>query len=392
MGKKKALVIGCGIAGPAVAMFLRRAGVEPHLFEAKAEPDDYAGLFLNVARNGLHVLGELGVDARIRGAGIEMRAMSFASSSGKLLGTVGDDAGPPQGITVKRGLLHRVLREAAEGEGIPVAFGKRLVDLRNERGGVTAVFADGTSAEGDFLVGCDGIHSRVRRLLIPDAPEPSYTGLISFGGFSRGVRVSGRTGIQHMVFGRKAFFGYIAAPDGEIYWFGNLEYPGSPTRRDLMAIPQAEWRRLVDDLYGRERPTVPDIIRGTEGEIGVYPICDLMSVPRWHDGAAVLIGDAIHATSPNAGQGASMALEDALVLAKCVRDAADPGEAFRRFEAVRRERVERIVRASRAIGRQKHAKHPVQAFFRDLLMPVFLKMAGRQSDGWMLDFRETWRD
>jgi flavin-dependent dehydrogenase len=72
MGKKKALVIGCGIAGPAVAMFLRRAGVEPHLFEAKAEPDDYAGLFLNVARNGLHVLGELGVDARIRGAGIEI--------------------------------------------------------------------------------------------------------------------------------------------------------------------------------------------------------------------------------------------------------------------------------------------------------------------------------
>jgi 2-polyprenyl-6-methoxyphenol hydroxylase-like FAD-dependent oxidoreductase len=389
---KKALVIGCGIAGPAVAMFLKRAGVEPRMFEAKEAPDDYAGLFLNVAMNGMAVLEELGVDGEIRREGIEMRAMSFRSGRGKFLGTVGDRAGKPQGYTVKRGFLHQVLREAALREGIRAEFGKRLVHVRMSERGVTAVFDDGTSAEGDVLIGCDGIHSRIRRLTLPDAPEPAYTGLISFGGFARGVKVPHEPGIQHMVFGKKAFFGYMVRGDGEIWWFGNLDVPGSPTRQELQAIPQEEWRRVIDGLYGGELQPVPDIIRATKGEIGVYPIYDMLSVPSWHSGRTALIGDAIHATSPNAGQGASLALEDALALAKCLRDFGSPEEAFRQFERLRRERVEKIVKYSRSIGQRKHATHPVQVFFRDLMLPVFLKQAGRQSQAWIHDYRLSWED
>jgi len=388
---KKVLVIGCGIAGPAVALFLKRAGYEPRIYEAQPGHDDYAGLFLNVARNGMRILRELGVDDRIRREGIELRVMDFRSGSGKWLGKIEDPSGRPQGYTVKRGFLHKVLREAAEREGIPVEFGKKLAGLKTADSGATAVFEDGTQAEGDLVVGCDGIHSRTRRLILPGAAEPDYTGLISFGGFARTAGIPHEPA-QHMVFGRKAFFGYLVKPDGEVYWFGNLDYPGRPTRRELQSIPQEKWRRMLEDLYRDEIHPVPDIIRATESEIGVYPIYDLMTVSSWHSGPVVLIGDAIHATSPNAGQGASLALEDALVLAKCLRDGDRPDEAFRRFDALRRARVEKVVKYSRSIGRRKHATNPVQVFFRDLMLPFFLKRAGRQSNAWLYDYRASWLD
>jgi len=391
MASRKAIIIGCGIAGPAAAIFLKRAGYEPHIFEAQPDHDDYAGLFLNVARNGMRVLRELGVDGRIRGEGIELRAMTFRSGNGKFLGRIEDPSGEPQGYTVKRGFLHRVLREAAESEGIPVTFGRKLRDLRIDPDRVTAEFEDGSCAEGDLLVGCDGIHSITRRLIAPDAAEPAYTGLISFGGFARGVDLPPEPA-QHMVFGKKAFFGYLVKRDGEIYWFGNLDYPGRPKRRELQAVPQAEWRRVIEALYRHDLHPVPEIIRKSESGIGVYPIYDLMSVSRWHKGPVALIGDAIHATSPNAGQGASLALEDALALAKCVRDSATPDQAFRRFEQLRRERVEKVVRYSRSIGRRKHAVNPVQVFFRDLMLPFFLKRAGRDSQAWLYDYRIDWND
>lgn len=155
MSQKRALIIGCGIAGPAVAIFLKRAGYDPCIYEAQEVHNDYTGLFLNVARNGMRVLAELGVDEQIRREGIEMRAMSFHSSNGKYLGTIGERSGEPQGYTVKRGFPHQVLREAALREGIPVEFGRKLVHMQMTDRQVTAFFEDGTSAKGDFLVGCD---------------------------------------------------------------------------------------------------------------------------------------------------------------------------------------------------------------------------------------------
>ncbi|OUS76236.1 FAD-dependent oxidoreductase [Paenibacillus sp. MY03] len=391
--RRQALIIGCGIAGPATALFLKRAGIDPVIYEADNQKDEYAGLFLNLARNGLRVLKELGIDDEIRQAGIPMRAMKMVSGKGKPLGNIGRTSGEPQGYTVKRGILHGVLREEALRQGIPIVFGKKLEKVdTEEKGIVTAFFEDGTSASGDFMVGCDGIHSRTRRLVIPDAPEPSYTGLISFGGFLRGANIPNEHGIQTMVFGKRAFFGYTVRNDGEVYWFGNIDYPGTPTRRDLQSISQAEWRKRIDGLYANDIPPLPEIVRATKEEIGVYPIYDMPPLPVWHNRSVVLLGDAVHATSPNAGQGASLALEDAIVLAQCVRDIPNMEQAFTKFKDLRRERVERIVHYSRSIGQRKHATNPVQVFFRDLMLPMFLKSANKDSHSWMYDYKVDWSD
>src|SRR4030095_8012749 len=122
----RALIIGSAGAGPAVALFLQRAGWDVEIFEAAAEPDAYAGLFLNVATNGLAVLDQLGLRERVVAAGHRSPYMVMWSSTGKRLGTVpnGPAREPERGsVVVRRGILHQVLREAAQKAGIPITFG-----------------------------------------------------------------------------------------------------------------------------------------------------------------------------------------------------------------------------------------------------------------------------
>lgn len=147
-------------------------------------------------------------------------------------------------------------------------------------------------------------------------------------------------------------------PTGEIYWFNNLAYPDEPRRSELEAIPQAAWQQRLLALHSKDQPFIPDIIRATESPIGKYPIYDIPTLPRWHAGPVVLIGDAAHATSPSAGQGTSQALEDAVVLAQCVRDIPNLEDAFAAYEQIRRKRAEKVVsfRGKRGVTKQRQTR------------------------------------
>jgi 2-polyprenyl-6-methoxyphenol hydroxylase-like FAD-dependent oxidoreductase len=393
--QRKAVVVGCGIAGPVAAMFLQRAGVHPVVYEAAETPSDCAGSFLMVTPNGLGVLRTLGVLDDLARHGLPCSGMTMWSSRGRRLGQVRHDHEPggfAGSLLIKRGLLHRVLREEAVRRGIPVEFGRRLVDLTvTDDGGVVAAFEDGTSASGDMLVGSDGIYSRTRQLVEPLAPKPSYTGRISAGGFLHNPAIRPSSDALNLVLGRRAFFGYHVRPSGEVYWFSDLGYPGQPTRRELAATPREEWKQRLLDLHRDDPYPVPDIIRGLDGEFAVYPLYDVPPLPTWHRGPVALIGDAAHATSPYGGQGASMAMESAIVLAKCVRDIPDVGQAFASYQALRKERAERLVRLARRNGRHNKPVGPVAMSVRDLLMPLVLKAAANaRARSWVYTYSVDW--
>jgi FAD-dependent urate hydroxylase len=132
------------------------------------------------------------------------------------------------------------------------------------------------------------------------------------------------------------------------------------------------------------------VLAGTVGEVGAYPIHDVRSTSTWRRGRVTLIGDAAHATSPNEGQGASMALEDAIVLAQCLRDIDDVPSALGTFENLRRSRTERVVAYSRRLGGSKTAG-PVARRLRDLLMPFALKrFASPERMLWLYDHHIDW--
>lgn len=388
----KALIIGGGIAGPVTAMALQKAGIEATVYEAYDSPADTTGFFLNTASNGLDALKAIDLDLAARADGFPIPTLAFWNGRGKELGEVANGVRLDDGtvsVCVKRGELQRVLREETVARGIGYEFGKRLASYVESDGGVVARFDDGTEVGGDLLIGADGIHSRVRRIVAPESPKPSYTGMIGAGGYSRLEELEPTRGVQHFVFGKKAFFGYLVREDGEIYWFANLAHPEA-TSAELAAVPPVEWQRRLLDLFADDLPLINRIIGHSTGAIGAHPIHDIPTSPVWSRGPVVLIGDAAHATSPSAGQGASIACEDAVVLAKCLRDLPDHAGGYAAYERIRRERTEKVVAYARKRGSNKTAG-PVARVFRDLMMPVVLKhFASEKAHEWLYRYHIDW--
>lgn len=385
--KKKALIVGGGIAGPVLAMFLKRIGFDPIVYEGRPEPNDEAGAFLNLAPNGLAVLGALGIGEEIEALGTPTNAIAFYNHRGKKLGE-----NPERTVLLKRGILNRGLRQAAAKRGVPVRFDKKLAGVEvTPRFTVVVGFEDGTQAEGDFLVGCDGIRSTTRRLVFPDAPEPRYTGVLDCGAFTHVPGVAQSDGVMRMTFGKEAFFGYQAVPSGEIYWFQNFHQTAEPKGDELRAIPSAEYRQRLLVMHREDHAPIAEIIRSTEGLIDRWPLYEMPPIPKWHEGPVCLVGDAAHATTPHVGQGASMAMEDAIVLAKCLRDVADTEEAFGAYERMRKERVEKVVEIARRMGNQKSPSGALGRMVRDLVLPFFLNMGVKATEP-VYAYRVDWNE
>jgi FAD-dependent urate hydroxylase len=390
---KKALIVGGGVAGPVAAMALRQAGIDSVVYEAYAGGADDAGSFLTFASNGLDALRTIDAHHLVLSEGFPTPRMTIQNGTGKHLGDVPLGGTLPDGTvsqTLKRADLYRALCDEAVRRGARVEYGKRLVDAETTPGGVTARFEDGTEAVGDLLIGADGIHSRTRRIIDPSAPRARYVPVLNIGGYACDVAVQAEPGTFRMVFGKRAFFGYAVHPSGEIWWFANPPRADEPTGAELAAIGTEQWREMLIDLFAGDDSPAVEIIRSTPGKLAGWATYDLPSVPTWYGGSLIIIGDAAHATAPSSGQGASMAIEDAVVLARCLRDLPDTGQAFAAYERLRRARVERIVAHGARTSNSK-AAGPVARVLRDLMMPLILKrVANGDSLTWMHDYHIDW--
>jgi 2-polyprenyl-6-methoxyphenol hydroxylase-like FAD-dependent oxidoreductase len=390
---RSALVIGGGIAGPVTALALRRAGINATVYEAYSGGDEGIGGMLGIASNGISALDVVGAGDAVRGIGIPVKSMILQSWTGKRLAEFGTLPGLDPTQTVWRHELSKVLREAAQAQGIRYETGKRLVTAEEQADGVTAVFEDGTTARADILVGADGIRSVVRGLIDPSAPGPRYTGLVGIGGRPRG-RISGvplgDTGIMFMIFGKQAFFAYQVYQDGSVGWFANLPRTEPIWHAEAQAIGAEEWLRRLRKTFAEDRTPAPAILQHARPEdlVIVGGLQDMPTVPHWSRGRMVLVGDSAHATSPSSGQGVSVAAESAVELARCLRD-LPIRQAFSRYEAIRRPRVERII-ASAARTNSHKAAGPVGRVIRDTIFPVVIKFAKPDRFAWQFAHRIDW--
>ena len=384
----RALVIGGGIAGPVAAMALQRAGIESTIFEASPGPSDGVGSFLTVASNGLDALRAIDAHLPVVGSGIRTERMVLSSGTGKCLGVL--EAGIPltdgtTTTTIERARLYRGLHDQASQRGIPIVYGKRLLDLEQSPNGVVARFSDGTEEHGGFLVGADGIWSTSRYLLDPEAPRPEYAGLLGIGGVASGGDLDAEPGTFEMVFGKRAFFGFISPRRGRVLWFANLPVRPEPDRAALEAVSPRTWKERLLETFAEDSVPARELIEATDESAFRPGAMHTLEPPRhWHRGRAVLVGDAAHATSPSSGQGASLAIEDAVELARCLRDLPDLFAAFHAYQQLRERRVLRVLRTSRRVNSDK-AAGPFARKIRDAVMPMVLRrMAAPERQLWLL--------
>src|SRR5262249_42935150 len=248
---RTALIIGGGIAGPATAMALQKVGIDPVIYEAYPAGAYGTGAFLTLAPNGIDALRILGADKPALAAGFPTPAITLRSYTGKRLGQTRTGGSLPDGTTshtIKRADLHRVLLDEAASRGRRIEHGKRLIAAEQVGDRVQAAFADGSTAQGDVLIGCDGVHSTVRSIIDPEAPTPTYAGLLNTGGYAHGVQAGNGPGHYEMIFGKRAFFGYVAAPGGQVWGVANLPRPrprpaAGPQRPGLAAAAGRGLRR-----------------------------------------------------------------------------------------------------------------------------------------------------
>lgn len=383
----KVIIIGNGVAGPATALALKMVGINATIYEAYPGPGDAVGTFLGITPNGQDALRTLGVYESVLADGYQTNEFHFATTTGKSYGTV-----PANTITIQRGHLTRALREKALDAGINIEWNKRLRDVQiMDDNNVIAKFEDGSEVAANVLIACDGIHSQVRSVVLPNSPHPAFTGLLSCSAYSRNTSLPSSGGQIEMVFAKKAFFSYLVKPSGDVFWFANLNQSTLPARGELEAKGNEWWHRQLKEAFADDQPFVSDIIDKSQTPIIGYPIYDLATIPQWQKGPVCLIGDAAHAPSPSAGQGASMALEDSLVMAQCLRDITGTKAALTKFVELRKDRAEKIVEQSRRNGSRKTPTSVLGRLMRDLLLPIFLKQGG-DATKWMYDYHIDFAD
>ena len=389
---RKAIIIGAGIAGPIAAILLKRAGFEAQVFEAWPYSTGIGG-GLQIAPNGMHVLAAAGLAEEMIGRGSVAEAFEFYSQSGGRLGAINMNMqqrfGQPA-VNMRRATLNEAIVNRAWCENVELFFEKRLVRIEDRADQpVVAHFADGSSAEGDFLIGADGVHSAVRTHVVPDGPKPFDTGLIGFGGFVPRSLLE-HSGIGQRVqttFGQSGFFGYgfcSSDPEDGVMWWSTQPAPVGIDAATYRAMSQTALKRHLLNFHAGWHDPIPQILEAAEN-ICVTATLDVARLPTWSRGRTVLIGDAAHATSPHAGQGASIALEDALRLAHLLREGEEFSVTFDKFERERRPRTERVVALARRNGNNKREFSPTGAWIRDRMMKLLIPITAPTMD-WMYSY------
>jgi 2-polyprenyl-6-methoxyphenol hydroxylase-like FAD-dependent oxidoreductase len=367
--KGKALVIGGGIGGLAAALGLRRGGWEVEVYERAPEIRE-VGAGLTLWANGLRALELLGVGQAVREVSLPDAEGGVWSREGELLiPATGRELLERYGglVALHRAELQRLLLDALGAEH--VRCGAELAGFAQDARGVTARFADGSEAAGDVLVGADGLRSAVRAGVHGAAP-PVYAGYTSWRAvlpFPVDRLRPGET------WGPGARFGRVPLRDGRVYWYATRNAP------EGARAAGGEKAELREAFRGWHDP-VPALVEATdEGAILRTDLYDRPPLRRWGTGRVTLLGDAAHPMTPNLGQGAGQALEDAVVLARSLADAGDVEPALRRYEAVRAPRANAFVVRSRRVGQIGQWEHPVAVRLRTwLARHVFPRMQAGQ--------------
>lgn len=339
----RVLIVGGGPAGMTAAIALARRGIGCEIVEREVDWRP-AGIGIGLQSPPMRALRDLDVLAPIvdrawHHAVIDMmRPDGVKVAEMPQVNVLGPD--DPPFVTMSRMTLHEVLAERLRSFDVPVRLGVTVAEL--DDGAVT--FTDGTAGAYDLVVGADGVHSAMRQLLVPDAPEPTYAGQVIW---RLDVRKPAQLERYTMMLGQDTRLGLVPiGPERAYVWM--LDSSTGPNR------PPAD--RVLDMLHERLSAfgfVVPEIAAQITdaAQIDFRGLYWLLVPPPWGAGRAVLIGDAAHTTTPQMAWGVGLAIEDGLVLADLVASGADARDLPERLTERRFERCRLVVEGSLQLSR-----------------------------------------
>jgi 2-polyprenyl-6-methoxyphenol hydroxylase-like FAD-dependent oxidoreductase len=343
----KVLIIGGGFSGMAAAIELRKQDIEVDLVEIDPGWRSY-GAGISMGGASMRVLRQLGVIDAFLAEGAASDGVEIFIPTGQKVAELPTPriAGPdvPGNGAIMRPVLARILADATRASGANVRLGCTFSSIEPDGGWVEVAFSDGTRGRYDLVIGADGLYSKVREAIFPDAPQPAYCG----------------QGVWRAVLPRDP------EVNGTMMWMGPKIKPGlNPVSKDEMYLFVTEDRAANDFIDPAEflprlkallAPFPAPLLQRVreqlnEGSQIIYRPLESMFMPSpWYKGRVVLIGDTVHATTPHLASGACIGIEDAIVLAEEVASAGSVDQALDRYLARRWERCRMVVRNSGRLG------------------------------------------
>ncbi|EKM53969.1 uncharacterized protein PHACADRAFT_145505 [Phanerochaete carnosa HHB-10118-sp] len=365
MAPTKVIIVGAGIAGPLLAVFLKQKGYDPVLYE-RTESVSNAGLSLCLQANGLRVIGKSpGLIGRLHGWSIDN--MLFYSDLSEDSGVIAENDVPkrlrskfgPTFFGIRRPVVLQALIDHAEYSGVLTKWGHKLVSLEQGENSVKVRFANGAEDTASFVVGCDGLHSNTRVCLFGESPA-NFTGLTQWGGISPiPDQLRHRSAFMN-IFGNGIHMIAYQVSDNTISWAVNMREPEA--KEEWKSIDPAVAEDFKKNSPFSEWPFGAGELVRNSLKIVRYGIYDRPELKTWFQGRVVLVGDAAHPTNPHLGQGANQSYEDLGLLIDLLEkhnpSAASPSTdtlktIFAEFERARLSLTAHLVKKARIQGEMR---------------------------------------
>jgi len=342
-------IIGAGIGGLTTAIALEKKGFKTRIFE-QTEKIKPVGAGIILANNAMQVYEKLGLREIIEEKGNIISSLNITDNNLSPLSKVNltsfEEKFKVKSIAIHRSVLQQILIDQLHPSSLKLNHKLQAITKRTE--GYSLKFKNGEEINANILIGADGINSKVRQILFPksslrNANQICWRGITNFD-----LPENYKNELNE-AWGKTERFGFVQIAKNKVYWYALKSFKTTKEELNL---------NKISNYFYQYNPTVQNIIASTKKEeIHTAEINDLNPINSWHKENVCLIGDAAHAMTPNMGQGACQAIEDANTLSECL-DTHDTYNAFKKFEAVRLPKAQQIVKKSWQIGKMAHLSNP----------------------------------
>lgn len=372
-------IIGGGIGGLTTAIALEQKGFKTRIFE-QAESIKPVGAGIILANNAMQVFEKLGLKTEIEAHGNHISSVHLTKSNLKPLSKVDlsyfEQKHGVRNTAIHRGTLQQLL--LGKLQSTEVHLNHKLKSIERNGPVYSLLFENGEHVRSSTVIAADGLNSSVRNALfsdnvVRDAKQVCWRGVTDFDLPERYVNE------LNEAWGKDERFGFVQIAENKVYWYALKSFRTDPNECSM---------ENLDSYFNEYHSVIKDLITSTPKErINTAEISDLAPMSTWHQENICLIGDAAHATTPNLGQGACQAIEDAYVLSKCLTK-YDINTAFEKFQRLRLPKAHRVVKSSWNVGKMAHIKNPLLIGLRNQLMRMTPASIGRKQSEYIFQLSQ----